>query len=163
MKLWPYFLRCKESDFPELVALGVLLGVIREVEMDGPDVDRDDEGFPIDPNPPVKTEIIGANGCDWDLVFGTGKLYEGTGVFTEVNGIPIEESHLIVDEMGHPYIHINILTRFDLGDRAREMAVNHPELAEALSNMGKYFLLDGEGKVRRPANPQCSYGVLEPV
>jgi len=123
----PYFLRCKQSDFPELVALGKLLGVIDEHE----------------------GHIHGINGCDWDLVFGTGQLYQ--------NGA------LIVDESGDPYLHINVLTRFDLGDKAREMAVDHPELAQALSSMGKYFLLDAEGKVRRPANPQCSFGILEPV
>jgi len=137
----PYFLRCKQSDFNELVSLGKLLGVIDEHE----------------------GHIYGINGCDWDLVFGTGQLYEGTGTFTEVDGVQVEQKRLIVDENGDAYLHINLLTRFDLGDKAREMAVDHPELAQALSSMGKYFLLDAEGKVRRPANPQCSYGIFEPI
>ena len=143
--MWPYFLRCKQSDFPELVALGKLLGVIAEY--------KDDSG---------KLVQCGINGCDWDLVFGTGHLYEGTGIFTEVDGVQVEQKRMIVDENGDAYLHINVLTRFYLGDKAREMAVDHPELAQALSSMGKYFLLDVEGKVRRPANPQCSYGIFEP-
>ena len=137
----PYFLRCKQSDFNELVALGKILGVIDEHE----------------------GQIHGINGCDWDLVFGTGQLYEGTGVFTEIDGIQAEQKRLIVDENGDAYLHINLLTRFDLGDKAREMAIDHPELAQALSSMGKYFLLDQDGKVRLPANPQCSYGIFEPI
>jgi len=145
--LIPYFLRCKQNDFPELVALCKSLGIIAEL------TDHDTN----------QPRICGINGCDWDLVFGNGQLWKGTGVFTEVEGALVEQKELIVDETGQPYIHINLLTRFDLGDRARAMAADHPELAQALSTMGKYFLLDENGKVRRPANPQCSFGIVEPV
>ena len=138
----PHFPRCKESDFPELVALGRMLGII-------------DAYHDLDTN---ETRIYGINGCDWDLVFGTGKLYKGTGIFTDVDGMSVEQKTLIVDEDGLPYIHVNVNVRFDLGDKVRELAASKPELAQALSNLGKYFLLDAEGKPRRPANPQCSFG-----
>ena len=62
----PYFLRCKESDYPELVSLAKDLGIIREV--DG--------------------EIFGINGCDWHLPGDDGKLYENGQYIKDEMGIP---------------------------------------------------------------------------
>ncbi len=114
----PYFLRCKQSDFAELVALGKLLGVIRE----------------------VTEEIV----TEWDEFFD---FYD----------TQVELLAPILDENDVAYIHINILTRFDLRERATELATQHPELAIALGQLGKFFILDEAGEPRKPKNPQCSF------
>ncbi len=95
----------------------------------------DDNGQPV---------IIGINGCDWDLVFGDGVLFK--------NGQRIN------DENGNAYTHVNINTRFDLLERATAMSGQYPELADALAHPGKFFILDEQGKPRKPHHPQCTFG-----
>lgn len=141
--IYPYFLRCKQSDYAELITLGKMLGVIDEV--------ADESG---------DSRVVGVNACDWDY---RGELWEDDGTTSVIDGVTVNNKRLIVDENGISYLHINILTRFDLGDKARAMAVDHPELAQALSNLGKFFLLDANGKIRPPNAPQCSFGIVQPT
>ena len=115
--IYAYFFRCRQPDYPDLVALLVSLGVIN-------------------------ADCRGINGCDWDLVFGTGQLWEGTGTFVTVDGVPTETKKLIVDTDGTPLIHVNINSRSDL--------------REALKGC-KFCLLDADGYPRPPLAPQCTF------
>ncbi len=128
----PYYLRCKQSDYPELVALAKLLGII--AEHDG--------------------KLYGINSNDWDY---RGTLFEPSGQFEIVEGMQQPVMQPIADETGTPYVHVNVNLRFDLGERANAMAVSHPELAAALSQTGKFFILDENGKPRAPRNPQVMF------
>jgi hypothetical protein len=130
----PYYLRCKQSDYPELVALAKLLGII--AEYDG--------------------QLYGINGNDWDY---RGTLYEPTGETVTVEGMEVALQRQIADETGTPYVHVNVNLRFDLGERARELAATSPEMAAALAQTGWFFLLDESGKPRAPRNPQVRFAV----
>lgn len=108
-----YFIRTTANDYPQLIALGVLLGAIVEVE----------------------GEIHAPNGA-WDYI---GAIYKD-----EVS---------LKDPQGREYIHINIITPINLADAAAELAADHPEVAEAIDNLGRFFLLDAEGNARAPEQP----------
>jgi hypothetical protein len=129
-----YYLRCKQSDYLDLVSLAKLLGII--AEHDG--------------------QMYGINGNDWDY---RGTLYEPTGETVTVEGMEVALQRPIADETGTPYLHVNVNLRFDLGERARELAVTSPEMAAALAETGKFFMLDENGRPRAPRNPQVRFAV----
>lgn len=117
-----YFIRTVADDYPQLIAIGVLLGAIVEVEGQ-----------------------IQAVGGAWDYI---GPIPTQVG---EIDGEPIMEA--LKDPDGNEYIHINIITPVNLKEVAVAMATAHPEVAEGLANLGKFFLLDAEGNARAPTLP----------
>jgi hypothetical protein len=123
-----YFLRFIESDLPAVRALGILLGELHNTDDDS---------------------LVG-NGFVM-----VGHLYEPTGeTVTDEDGNVINLQRVIADPDGQPYIHANLRTNQDLKAVAESMAASHPELAAALSDLGRFFLLDDEGNARTPSNPQ---------
>jgi hypothetical protein len=136
-----YFLRFIESDKPAVRALGILLGELHDTEDDS---------------------LVG-NGFVM-----VGHLYEPTGeTTTDEDGNVINLQRVIADPNGQPYIHANLRTNQDLKAVAESMAVSHPELGAALSDLGRFFLLheqdvfDDEGNLiasagsaRAPKNQQ---------
>lgn len=88
--------------------------------------------------------ISAPNGC-WDYI---GPIYRRAG---GTDDEPVMES--LKDADGNEYIHINLATPVDLAEAAAELAAEHPEVADGLANLGKYFLLDAEGNTVPPANP----------
>jgi hypothetical protein len=124
-----YYLRSTTTDWPELLNLGVLLGEIQ----------LDEQGNP--------------HGPGFVVVNHNGHVYKPTGETAIVEGETVELTAPVLGPDGLPYMHANLRTSQNLGEKAAELAESHPELAEALSNLGKYFLIDEEGKPRTPANP----------
>jgi hypothetical protein len=123
-----YFLRFLESDLPEVRILGILLGELHDTEDDS---------------------LVGNS---FVLV---GHLYEPTGeTTTDEDGNVIKLQRVITDPDGNPYIHANLRTNQDLKAVAEQLAADNPQMAEALSNLGRFFLLDEEGNARTPSNPQ---------
>jgi len=126
-----YFLRFIESDKPSVRALGILLGELHNTDDDS---------------------LVG-NG--FVLI---GHLTEPTGkTITDEDGNVIELREVIKDPNGKPYIHANLRTNQDLRAVAEQLAVDNPEMAKALSDLGKFFLLDSEGKARAPNKPQVVF------
>lgn len=130
-----YFIRATQQDWPELLNLGVLLGEITIGE----------DGKP--------------HGPGFVIVNHNGYVYKPTGETAvvspngEVEGETVELTAPVLGPDGLPYMHANLRTSQNLGEKAAELAASHPELAVALSNLGKYFLLNEEGKPRAPAQP----------
>lgn len=126
-----YYLRCVPADYDEMIALGVSLGVIKLHAEDG------------------ETSIYAPDGA-WDFI---GEIQEPTGavVTTEEGDIPVMAP--ITDEHGTPYLHANLRTKIDLYQRAQELAAEHPEIAAGLQDMGRFFLLDENGRAKAPGQP----------
>ena len=126
-----YFLRFTESDLPAVRQLGILLGELHDTD-DGSLVGN---GFVL-----------------------IGHLTKPTGeTVTDEFGNVIELRRVITDPNGNPYIHANLRTNQDLRAVAELLAAEHPEMAEALSNLGRFFLLDENGQPRTPKQPQVVF------
>lgn len=136
-----YFLRFTESDKPAVRALGILLGELHDTEDDS---------------------LVG-NGFVY-----IGTLTEPTGeTTTDEDGNTVELRQVITDAAKNPYLHANLRTNQDLRAVAESIAVAHPDMATALADLGRFFLLneqdvlDEEGSViakagspRSPNRPQ---------
>lgn len=124
-----YYLRSTQADWPELLQLGVLLGELH----------------------------VGEGGKHYGpgfvVVNHNGYVYEPTGETVVVEGETVALTAPVLAPDGLPYMHANLRTAQNLGEKAAELAQQYPELAAALSNLGKYFLLDEDGKPRAPNNP----------
>jgi len=84
-----------------------------------------------------------------------GHLYAPTGeTILDDDSNVIELREVIKDPNGQPYIYANLRTNQDLRAVAESMAVSHPDMAAALSQLGRFFLLDEEGNARTPKQPQ---------
>jgi len=59
----------------------------------------------------------------------------------------------LTDENGNEYVHGNLTTTVDIFARAQEMAAEYPLLAEALSNLPRFIVVDADGKPKRPSRP----------
>jgi hypothetical protein len=126
-----YFFRCKQSDAQTLIALGVTLGALV-----------------IHTSEETQEPIISATeGGHWDVV---GTIYRPPG---ELDSESVPVTAPIVDEKGDPYWHANLTTPINLRKRAEELAVDRPEIAEGLANIGKFFVVDDKGNPKAPAQP----------
>jgi hypothetical protein len=54
---------------------------------------------------------------------------------------------------GIKYVHVNVRTPFSVGARAAELALASPEIAGALVQTGRWFVVDGEGNSVMPEFP----------
>lgn len=124
-----YYIRTIAADYPAMIAIGKILGVIAENE----------EG-----------QIYATQGGCWDYI---GPIYVPTGetLQTDMGSVPVTTPRL--DPDGNEYIHINLVTPTSLKDTALALAEEHPDVAEGLANLGRYFLLDANGDARLPTNP----------
>lgn len=137
-----YFIRTIAADYPQLMALGQLLGVI--------------EVLPAMAEPfeqPARIHALG--GGFWDFI---GPIDVPTGEFVSLTyGPPVPVMAPLRDSLGHEYIHVNIQTPVNLKEAATALAQAHPEVAAGLANLGKYFLLDAEGNARAPSQPHREF------
>jgi hypothetical protein len=131
-----YYIRCRAADVPQLLALGVLLGVLAEAE---------------------GAHVAAEPGIVWDVI---GPVHEPTGETGE-DGQPL--SAPVCDADGVPYWHANLHTPFALLERAQQLAAEHPEIAEALGAIPRWFLVDAEGRARAPASPARVLFGMEPT
>ena len=60
---------------------------------------------------------------------------------------------ILDDGNGNKYVHVNVRTPFSVGARAAELAVGNPAIAGALSETGRFFVVDGEGNSVLPVAP----------
>ena len=124
-----YYIRCKQSDWPELLALGEKLGAVKVT----------DEG------------VFATNGGAWDYI---GEIHKPTGVMlTDADGNQYPEMAPVLDPEGVPYWHANLITPLALGELAISMQGDNPDIAAALAELGRFFLLDAEGNARLPTQP----------
>jgi len=121
-----YFLRCTQSDWPELLNLGVTLGILRI------------------------TETGDHYGDGWDFI---GSVYRATGetVSDPETGQPIDLTAPVLAPDGLPYVHANLRLSFDLRDLASSS--DDPAVLAALGNLSRFFVVDESGAPKRPAVP----------
>lgn len=135
-----YFLRCKVSDLPTLYTLAQALGVLNE------------------DNQPAHTSTV------WDEL---GQLHKPTGTTRtvtstyEVDGVTltetvdIEDVALVCAPDGELYHHINL--RFDGNLAEIAQGLGGDVAAIGLANLGRWFVVDSEGRATRPAAPACVF------
>lgn len=120
-----YALRCIESDLPQLIANADLLGV----------TGRDDGG-----------NVIEKNGGCWDYI---GYKRDGPA---PAEGEPETRGYL-TDTQGNKYVHINVRTPVNVKEVAAALAVQYPQIAEGLSQLGRFFITDENGETTWPLYP----------
>lgn len=124
-----YYIRTISADYPAMIAIGKVLGAIAETE-DG--------------------RIYATQGGCWDFI---GPIHAPTGETVETEFGPVPVTTPLLDPDDNEYIHVNLVTPISLKDAATALAAEHREVSEGLANLGKYFLLDGEGNARLPTDP----------
>lgn len=117
-------LRCIESDYPQLLGLAQLIGVIDII--DG--------------------QVTPINGCAWDYI-GYKKIGEAPAENEPDNRLYVQ------DAQGNKYVHVNARTPFSVGAAAAEAAALSPEIAAALGNPARFFVTDSEGNAVDPQYP----------
>ena len=118
-----YYIRCVQQDYPKLLSLGQKLSAIN--------VSSSEDG---------EAEVSATNGGAWDYI---GEIPQaGSEVFEPIK-----------DADGNPYIHVNLITPLALGEIAANMAGSDEEVAQALEDLGRFFLLDEAGNARAPSQP----------
>ena len=128
-----YYIRCHPADVPELLALGVMLGVL--IEQDG--------------------THVAATGMVWDVI---GPIPRATGE-ADADGQPVMQPLSAPD--GAPYWHANLNTpdSMSLLAHAQQLAADRPEIAQALAAVPRFFVADpATGTATAPRQP---YRVLE--
>lgn len=124
-----YFLRCRESQRPRLLALGVQLGVLI----------RDEQGQHHAPP-----------GAAWVEV---GRICEVVGGTPES---PVVACKAAPD--GELYWHANLMTPINLRQRAQALAAGNGDIAAALADVDSYFVTDpATGEAVRPAAPAVRF------
>ena len=121
-----YALRTTPDLWPTLIANGITLGAIQQ----------DEDG-----------NVSAINGA-WDYI---GEIHEPTGEVDE-EGLPITAP--ITDEQGTPYLHANLKTPLDLLQVAQQMASQDQAIADGLTNLTSFFIIDSRtGLARFPNSP----------
>lgn len=60
---------------------------------------------------------------------------------------------VLKDGQGNKYVHVNVRTPFSVGERAGELAQQSPEIAQGLSQIGRFFVVDEDGQAALPEFP----------
>lgn len=119
-----YALRCIEENYPKLIQLATILGVVGL--QDG--------------------VVYEKNGGIWDYVG-----YKLVGDIPN-EGEP-DTRTILTDGAGKRYVHINVRTPINVREAAEALAVSNPEIATALSQVPDYFITDAEGNATLPEFP----------
>ncbi len=119
-----YYLRTIAADYTAMLAMGVLLGAIQVID----------------------DQVHAPGGC-WDFI---GPIHVPTGDL-DAEDNPIMTPRL--DGDGNEYIHVNLITPVNIKAAALTLAAAHPEIAEGLANLGRYFVTDIDGNAVPPAAP----------
>lgn len=117
-------LRCIESDYPQLLGLAQMMGVIQII---------DGVIYPV-------------SGCGWDYIG-----YKRVGEIP-AEGEP-DNRPFLTDGNGNKYVHINARTPFSVGAAAAQAAASSPEVAAALGDPSRFFVTDGNGSAVDPQYP----------
>jgi hypothetical protein len=128
-----YWCRSIESDWAELLALGVLLGALKESE--------------------GKHYAVAGDFVE------IGYVYRPTGETVLVDGIETALAEPVRDAQGNLYWHANLRTTINLREIAEAMAVSNPEMAEGLSQLHRYFVTDQNGQPKAPNDPAVVWAV----
>jgi hypothetical protein len=65
----------------------------------------------------------------------------------------LEGGGFLEDGNGNKYVHVNVRTPFSVGAKAAELAAGSPEIAGALVQTGRWFVVDAEGNSVMPEFP----------
>lgn len=130
-----YYIRCHPADVAELLALGVMLGVLKESE---------------------GAHVAAQPGIVWDVI---GLIHRATAGEADAEGQPAMQPLAAPD--GAPYWHANLHTpdSMSLLAHAQQLAADRPEIAQALAAVPRFFVADpATGTAIAPRQP---YRVLE--
>jgi hypothetical protein len=119
-----YALRCIEDNYPKLLQLATILGVIEMV--DG--------------------NVVEKNGGIWDFV---GYKYVGESPLEGGE----DTRTILTNNKGKRFVHINVRTPVNVREVAEALALSNPEIAGALSKVPDYFITDAEGNATLPEFP----------
>src|SRR6478736_461029 len=100
-----YYIRAIEQDWPKVEALAIMLEVAQRADT---------------------SELVGQG---WVHI---GPIYKPTGETVIVEGLPVEQTAPVLDDLGNLYIHANLVMEGSLRELAEAKALQHPEIAEAL-------------------------------
>lgn len=117
-------LRCIESDYPQLLGLAQMMGVIEIID----------------------NVVYSKPGCAWDYIG-----YKRDGL-PPAEGEPDNRPYLM-DGNGNKYVHINARTPFSVGAAAAQAAASAPEIAAALGDPSRFFVTDAQGNAIDPQYP----------
>lgn len=132
------FLKATIDNWPEVIELGILLGLLYE--------EKDINGEPT-----------GRHYSIPDGYVFIGPIYEPTGQMIndpELGLIP--ETAPITNPQGDVYWHANLRTEINIRQRAEFLQGGHPELAQALGRLNRYFVTTGNNP-RKPNNQRFKY------
>jgi hypothetical protein len=121
-----YYIRAIESDWPLVESLAIALGIAQRTEAG---------------------ELVGQG---WVYI---GPVYKPTGETATVDGLTVELTAPVRDPGGNLYLHANVVMDGSLRELAESKAVDNPELAEALSTVPRFFVVDENGQHTAPASP----------
>lgn len=84
-----------------------------------------------------------------------GKPFEKNGgIWDEIGYKYKDDGTILTDGLGNKYVHINVRSPLDVDAIARELADDHPEIAQGLAEFGRFFITDPEtGKWAWPQQP----------
>lgn len=139
-----YAIRCRMDDVPQLYALAARLGALAPL--------TDLEGNVLPDTYGLAPERRGG----WDVI---GPILRPTGQMVTVtapDGAPLEVPEMapVLDSDGVPFWHANLRIDMDLATRAAELAPSDPAIADGLSDLARWFVVNEEtGRARLPKNP----------
>ena len=144
-----YYLRT--IDYPQLLEMGVKLGVLAITYEAYEDQEQEVDGMTVIVKVPVGDGTPYATDCGClDYI---GIIERPTGE-TDGDGLPVTTP--IVNPDGIPYIHANLITPYDI--RALAEASTDPEIQAALSDIAGWFVVDAEGNATIPNHPHRIFG-----
>ncbi|MFG5411431.1 hypothetical protein ABXN37_29060 [Piscinibacter sakaiensis] len=129
--MYTYYPKCRPSELPRLLSIGVMLGAL---------VQHTDDADQVVTRAPD-------DGSVWDPI---GAIYRETGEL-DAEGMPVREP--LLDPDGAPFWHGNLTSPVHLYARALALAADRPEVAAALDDLRRLWMLDESGEPNAPANP----------
>lgn len=88
------------------------------------------------------------------VVHSVDGVLMGKGMTTwDYVGYKTNEQGEIVKQDGVPLVHINVRTPINVREKAEELAVSNPSIAQALSEIPRFFITDTEGNATAPEFP----------
>lgn len=82
-----------------------------------------------------------------------GQLIATGGGIWDYIGYKYVEDEVVKNAEGEPYIHVNVRTPVNVKEVATAMATENPAIAEALSQIPRFFITDTEGNATTPEFP----------